>query len=292
MFVRKRSIALASIVLVLLVTMTAGAAFAAGGVTNGGFETGDFSGWQVYTDDANDGSWYMYSGTAAPRIGSVIPAPVDGTYAATSDQVGPGLRILYQDVTIPKGLTFLSFTFGYENRAPAFATPDSLEFVGVANQQCRVDLMTPSADITSVAPGDVRQMLYRTEVGEPNSMPYTPMQFDVSKYVGQTFRLRFSDVDNQSYIQCFVDNVQIQRPFDQLRADTQALVTNASAQRALLASVDRAETTFNAGNRWQTWASINQYMFQVMLYARSGKVSPSAVNQLTTEAHDIANLII
>jgi hypothetical protein len=81
------------------------AAAQAATITNGDFETGNLSGWTVNstTSQAN-GYWFAYTGTVAPLTGgplnSTIAAPPEGNYAAVSDQINPGRRILYQDVAL------------------------------------------------------------------------------------------------------------------------------------------------------------------------------------------------
>src|SRR5689334_13519128 len=74
-----------------------------GTVNNGGFETGNFSNWVVVDQDGGDGSWFVYSGTAAPLSGFAIDAPSEGRFAAVADQRNPGSHILYQDISLPAG---------------------------------------------------------------------------------------------------------------------------------------------------------------------------------------------
>src|SRR6478735_2026857 len=130
-------------------------------VANGNFETGDFTGWTTWNADGGDGNWFVYSG-------SPILAPPEGTFAAVTDQGGPGTHILYQDVALEAGQTHtLSFTIYYENQAGVFFSPDTLAFDGEANQQFRIDIMDPTAPVDSVAPADIYATVFRTMPGDP-----------------------------------------------------------------------------------------------------------------------------
>jgi hypothetical protein len=189
---------------------------------NGGFETGTLAGWTVYNQVLSPGSgdWFVYSGTISPLSGSTIAAPPDGTFAATTDQTGPGTHILYQDVALEPGFNHtLSFVLYYANRAGRFATPvescylpgcaDSLHWLALPNQQYRVDIMEPTAHPLSVAASDVLATVFRTNVGDPLTKAPTSMSFDLSAFAGTTVRLRFAEVDNQGLFQASVDKVAV-----------------------------------------------------------------------------------
>src|SRR5262245_47193349 len=59
-------------------------------IVNGGFETGDFTGWTVVNQPGGSGDWFVYSGTDSPLSHFSIAAPPEGTHAAVTDQHGPG----------------------------------------------------------------------------------------------------------------------------------------------------------------------------------------------------------
>ena len=72
------------------------------------------------------------------------------------------MHILYQDVTLEAGFHhILSFVVYYDNQAGEFATPPSLDFNVFPNQQYRVDVLNPSAPVTSVVPGEVLATVFR-----------------------------------------------------------------------------------------------------------------------------------
>ncbi|MGR9105876.1 MAG: PKD domain-containing protein [Gammaproteobacteria bacterium] len=182
---------------------------AVGEVVNGGFEDGSLSGWGVVGN--NFGQWYAYSGTSSPLTGRAIAAPPEGLYAATTDQVGAGVRILYQDITVPAtGTYYLEFQLYYKNFAAGFFTPASLvAFGGFPNQQYRVDLISPGAPIRSVDPSDVLLNIFQTQVGDPNQIGPTPYSVSLAAFAGQTVRLRFAEVDNVLFFLASVDDVKL-----------------------------------------------------------------------------------
>jgi hypothetical protein len=180
----------------------------AASITNGGFETGDFTGWTVVNQAGGSGNWAVYMGTTAPN-GATIAAPPEGTHAATSYQSGPGSHVLYQDVTLePNAKHTLTFTLYYTTLA-AFATPSTLDYTTIPNQQYRVDVIKPSAPVTSVAAVDVLANLFQTKTGDPSTLAPTVMSFDLSQFAGQTVRLRFAEVDNSGNFYGSVDAVRV-----------------------------------------------------------------------------------
>jgi hypothetical protein len=177
-------------------------------VSNGGFEGGTFSGWTVVNQGSGD--WFVYDGALTPLNGFRIPVPPEGEFAATTDQRGPGSHVLYQDVALEAGFHHrLTFTVYYRNRNGEFVTPPTLGHNGPPNQQYRVDVLSPSAPVKSVAPGDMLATVFRTKVGDPARMAPTPTSFDLTGFAGTTVRIRFAEVDNQLFFRASVDNVEI-----------------------------------------------------------------------------------
>jgi hypothetical protein len=180
-------------------------------VVNGGFETGDFTGWTVFDQPSGfSGAWFVYTGTSSPLNKFLIAAPPQGTYAAVTDQGDQGSSVLYQDIALEAGFKHtLSFDIYYDNHAGAFATPPSLDFIDFPNQQYRVDVMKPSAPVTSVASGDVLATVFQTKVGGPLTLAPTRITFDLSPFAGTTVRLRFAEVDDESFFNASVDDVVV-----------------------------------------------------------------------------------
>jgi hypothetical protein len=178
-------------------------------VNNGDFETGNLSGWQVSTTDAGEG-WFAYSGTSSPLNDFSIPGPPQGNHAAITDEQGEGLHVLYQDMTLPPGgsVNQLSLFVYYDTAAP-IVSPNSLDPMGGANQQYRIDVIKPSAPIDSVVAGDVLLTVFRTLAGDPQTLGPTVKTADLTAFAGQTVRLRLAEVDNQFFFNAGADAISI-----------------------------------------------------------------------------------
>jgi hypothetical protein len=192
--------------------LTAPGAAHAAIVTNGDFETGSFSGWQLHDApvDPPSGTWNVYTGTSVG--GDLFPAPPQGTHAAATDQSSPGRHLLYQDLTLPSGGSQyqLSMFVYYDSDAPISSQPN-LDFnvIGMPNQQYRIDLIKPSAPIDSVASGDILSGLFQTVTGDPTTLAPTLRTADLSSFAGQTVRLRFAEVDDQGVFHAATDAVTV-----------------------------------------------------------------------------------
>ena len=88
-------------------------------ITNGGFETGTFSGWTVADEAGGNGTWYVSNSTSSPNSGHLTVGPASGSYYAVSDQSAPGAHVLIQSFsTVPANstvtLTFDMFVNNYD----------------------------------------------------------------------------------------------------------------------------------------------------------------------------------
>jgi len=179
-------------------------------VVNGGFETGDFTGWTTESQ-TESGNWVVYSGTTAPISGNTVPPHPQGLHAALADQTNMASMILYQDIALPAGSRYLlSFEYYYVNFAN-FYSPPSLNCFNAPNQQARIDIVSPSAsDTYSVDAADILANIFQTS---PESSPslYGPatIEYDMTPFAGQTVRLRFACVNSEYYFNVGVDNIQI-----------------------------------------------------------------------------------
>jgi hypothetical protein len=199
----------------LLSPASAGAA----SVINGNFESGTLNGWNVHR--ANEaGNWFAYKGTSEPiadkRGGEPIQPPPQGVYAAIADELNPETLILSQDVALGAGLEHrLSLLAYYDSYVPiAVPTPDTLSannevLAGQANQQFRIDVMSPGAAIDSVAPADILRTVFRTSPGDPKRMSPTSLTANLSAFAGQTVRLRIAVAAHEEVLAAGVDAIAI-----------------------------------------------------------------------------------
>ena len=126
----RRLVFISAGVVALAATLSVGAAVASAPViTNGGFETNDFTGWKV--NNQQEGRWFTYKGHPSPPKSVVgpSPAPPRGKYAAFSDQAMESTMILSQVFKVPPKATLQFLTY-YQNSAGDFATPPDLDAEG------------------------------------------------------------------------------------------------------------------------------------------------------------------
>lgn len=183
-------------------------------ITNGGFETTDFTGWTVTDLAGGSGSWFNATGTAGPVSGLLTVGPASGSRYAVTDQGGPGTHVLEQTFTVPAGASsvIVSFDMFMNDQSNAGPLGTLLDHTMPSQQHARVDIMSPLAGAFSTVLIDIVSTLIGPSVDagtDPN--PYTSYSFDLTGLVapGGTYKLRFGEVDNQFFFQAGVDNVSI-----------------------------------------------------------------------------------
>lgn len=139
-------------------------------LTNGGFETGDFTGWTVTTDDTlGNGGWYVTGATSTPLNGFPTVGPASGTYYAVTDAFEPGSRALTQTFTDPLGTTSLTLS------GDIFVN----DWYGSSGAGVDVAILAGGADPLTGTPIAV---LYSADTavtaGVPN--PWVPVNFDLT----------------------------------------------------------------------------------------------------------------
>ena len=180
-------------------------------ITNGGFETGDFSGWSVA--DLGSGSWFASSSTLTPLSLFPTAGSASGGFYAVTDQTGPGTHVLLQDFTIPgPGTTTLRFDmFANDQDGGPIIDPIGLDHSFGPNQHARVDILSASAGPFDTGAGVLSPLYIGVDSQLNNPNPYTHYVFDLTGAVGMggTYTLRFGEVDNQGFLHLGVDNVSI-----------------------------------------------------------------------------------
>lgn len=185
-------------------------------ITNGGFETGDLTGWTVTNQAGGSGSFFVSSSTSTPLSGNSTVGPASGSFYAVSDQTGPGAHALWQAFTVsgPGQSISLSYDMFVNDRSGVgpIINPAGLDYSASPNQHARVDILAASANPLSTNAADVLANFYLgVDPSASNPNPYTSYNFDISSVVGGggTYILRFAEVDNQSFLNQGVDNVMI-----------------------------------------------------------------------------------
>lgn len=207
-----------SVVVALGLALFAGSANAAliELITNGDFETGDFTGWTVTDQAGSSGSWFIDNADGTtPFSGHATVGPAGGNFYAVTDQTGGGAHVLEQSFTAPTGTTSLILSFDMfmnDWDSGPIVNPAGLDYTSGANQHARVDIMTALASAFSISLADVVANLVAPGVdagADPNA--YTSYLFDITGFAtaGTTYKLRFGEVDNQFFFNQGVDNVSI-----------------------------------------------------------------------------------
>jgi D-alanyl-D-alanine carboxypeptidase len=189
------------------------------------FESGALTDWKAV--GGGSGGWFAYSdGTkpldpaqSDPTVAFILPDPPKGKFGAATDATGPGTRILYRDVKL-EGRFVLHLTACYAGGGE-LSSPKTLAYdESEANQQFRIDLVDPAAPIDSVAPQDVLVNVFRTSPGDPAVREPTAVSVDVSRWAGQTVRLRLAVTDNRSPLRAGVDDIR----FEPIGSDANARI--------------------------------------------------------------------
>jgi CubicO group peptidase (beta-lactamase class C family) len=179
------------------------------------FESGALTDWR--TVRSGSGAWFIYSsGRKAPDLAQTspsvpfdLPDPPQGKFAAVTDMNGPGTLILYRDVKL-NGRFRLDLTAYYAGFG-GFSSPQTLAYDDPdANEQFRIDLVAPSAPIDSVARGDVLTKVFATSPGDPDRRQPTAVSVDVSRWAGQTVRLRLAVTNNRAPLRAGVDDIRFE----------------------------------------------------------------------------------
>ena len=225
------------------------------------FEGGDLSGWGSV--GAGAGGWSVYGDSSKSPDAAVIdpgapltmPDPPEGRHAAVTDINGPGTRILYKDLRLD-GRFSLRMNVFYTGRA-AFSSPETLAHDATEpNQQFRIDLISLSAPIDSVAANDVLLNVFRTSRGDPTTRKPADVTVDLSSLAGGTVRLRLAEVDNQGPLRVGVDAIRFEptSPGDAIEFPETPEASSAihlvlhrmTESDALAALIDRAENRLAA----------------------------------------------
>jgi hypothetical protein len=200
--------------LTLLMLAGSGAAYSSQLLTNGGFETGTFSGWTVVNQTGSfpGSNFFVVAGTTTPQSGLTTVGPASGSFYAVSDGIGPGAHALIQTFTVPApaSTVILSFDLFANSYAAPVVNPIGLDFTDGANQHARVDILRAGASPFDTGAAVLQNFFLGADAGT-NPHAYTSRTFDITALVGGggTFELRFAEVDNLLTFNLGVDNVSV-----------------------------------------------------------------------------------
>jgi hypothetical protein len=160
-------------------------------VTNGGFESGDFTNWTSAA--GTNAGWVIDNGGIYPPSGDSLTPPFAGNYSATADQPSPAVSVLYQDIALPTnaGTITLSWVDRIRNFGPDFDT----------NQQFSVEICdTNNVNLDTV---------FVTQPGATLLADWTQRSADISAFSGKTIRLTFLVNAGENYLDVHLDEVSV-----------------------------------------------------------------------------------
>jgi len=172
-------------------------------ITNGGFETGDFTGWTVTNQAGGSGNWYTTGATNAPLSGEPTVGPASGSFYAVSDQTGPGGHNLTQSFTLNGNTATLSFDMFVNDYDGGPFCNNGTDYTSGQVECAWVNILdsTGSTVLSNLYAG--------ADPLSSNPNPYTSYSFDITGLGPGTYQLQFLEVDNQSFFNMGVDNVSI-----------------------------------------------------------------------------------
>ena len=187
----------------------------AASLANDDFESGALTKWRI--DRKGPGGWFVYTnGSTPPSLASTdpgfpfaVPEPPQGRFAALTDMNGPGRFILSRKVTLD-GRYRLRMTVFYANSGRFSATTSSQDAVN-DEQQYRVDLVAAGAPVDTTADAAVLATIFMTKPADSAHLEPTEMTIDLSKWEGQTVRLRFAVGQNQAPLRAGVDAIRFEK---------------------------------------------------------------------------------
>ncbi|MHC4952017.1 MAG: DUF4350 domain-containing protein, partial [Planctomycetota bacterium] len=165
-----------------------------GQITNGDFETGTFSSWTVH-NSTPAGTFVINDGSVDPMGPDGPLPPYSGNFSAMSDQSGPGINTIYQDVILPADASQLTLRWAdmIRNHHQSFVDPD---------QEFRVEIW----DLNN----QPLETLFSTEAGDPLMTDWTERSADILAFAGQTIRIAFIEEDNLGHFNVHLDNIRIE----------------------------------------------------------------------------------
>lgn len=184
-------------------------------LTNGGFESGDYTGWVVdqigggigagtlgiAADGAvvnyNDRVWDFADNTRPYERSPGLPitySASEGGYLAIMLINSPTRQRFYQDVTVPVCAETLAWDMAYENHYGSG--------FDAATHYIAIEVRSPGDD-------SVLATLYKTMPGATAEIPMTTFVADISAYAGQTIRVGV-DSNVRYYLDAMFDDFVIQ----------------------------------------------------------------------------------
>jgi hypothetical protein len=183
-------------------------------VVNGGFETGNFSGWNV--NDKGGSALFVESGTESPATAHDTVAAAAGTFYAVTDGTVGATALIQQFMIGAVSQATLSFDMFVNSGEAVSIDASGLDHeTGGSfdpNQHVRVDILSADADVFDTGSGVLASLVTGLPGTVSATNPYVSYSFDLTSLLaaGGTYQLRFAQVNNQAYLVQGIDNVSLQ----------------------------------------------------------------------------------
>jgi hypothetical protein len=160
-------------------------------LVNGGFEDATLSGWTTF--DSGGGSWLSVNSTYNPPGPVGSQTPFAGARFALAQQFGNGRHELWQEVTIPEGVSnvVLRWSDRLANFAPQWAS----------NQQFRVEVRDTANHVLATP--------FSAQPGDALTSDWTNRSASLNHYKGQTIRIAFIETDELGALSVSLDSVSV-----------------------------------------------------------------------------------
>jgi hypothetical protein len=201
--------------IVFLALTCAGIARSSELIVNGGFETGNLSGWTLTSQSGSFAAsgFYITGASTAPVSGEPLAGPASGADYAVSDGLGPATEVLSQSFTAPgpASSVVLSFSLFVNTYGGTEVNPIGLDYTDGANQYARVDLLAAGSSPLTTGTGVLQNFYSGADPFSSNPTLYTNYSFNITSLTGGggTFILRFAEVDNVNVLNMGIDNVSV-----------------------------------------------------------------------------------
>jgi hypothetical protein len=184
-------------------------------VANGGFETGDFTGWTISDQAGGSGSFFINAqGAVSPFSGfATVANAAGGAFYAITDQGGPGTHVITQTIVVPASSSvLLSVDYFVNDWSDLGPLGDQLDYTVVPTQFSTGDVLTAGAGPFDTGAGvlfNIGQGVGDNLVPKPHD--WATLVFDLTALLGGggTFQLRFAEADNQLFLNLGIDNVSV-----------------------------------------------------------------------------------
>ena len=224
---------------------------------NGGFETGDFTGWTRAF--GGSGNFVINNGSYDPPGPEGPTPPFEGRFSALAQQTGPAVMQIFQDVHLPPEATFAQLA--WRQRIHNYAA--SYDY----DQGLWVDILTPQGSWLAEAFG--------TTSATPLSNDWTAQQFDLTPFLGQTVRIVFTVYNQDTNLNVHLDDIGVR-----LSSTTPSLYSVFFGTNAALGPAQLLGSTTNTLWPLPLLDPLTPYYWQVV--AQRGLAVTGAVWQFTT----------